>query len=200
MPSVEVIPTLWPIPFRMWAIIRTVVVFPFEPVTEMMGIRDGVPGGNSMSTTGLATYCGSPSVGGVCMRKPGAALTSTMAPPVSRTGLEMSGVRKSMPATSRPMTRAASSAISLFSSLAAHHQHAVVVAGHVALEHDRGTVGLHQRPPVTGSDGAFIPEVEHDPPTVVTVDGLGYHEEPDPAGGRGGLVLGAHDLRAGNRE
>ena len=86
MPSVEVIPTLWPIPFMMWLIIRTVVVLPLEPVTEMIGMREGDPGGNSMSITGLATYCGSPSVGLVCMRNPGAALTSTMAPPVSRTG------------------------------------------------------------------------------------------------------------------
>ena len=36
--------------------------------------------------TGRATYCGSPSVGWVCIRNPGAALTSTIAPPCSRTG------------------------------------------------------------------------------------------------------------------
>ena len=36
--------------------------------------------------TGLATYCASPSVGWVCIRKPGAALTSTIPPPVSRIG------------------------------------------------------------------------------------------------------------------
>ena len=46
MPSVEVIPTRRPISLRMWAIIRTVVVFPFVPVTAMIGIRDGAPGGN----------------------------------------------------------------------------------------------------------------------------------------------------------
>ena len=120
MPSVEVMPTLWPIPFMMWLIIRTVVVFPFEPVTETIGMRDGDPGGNSMSITGLATYWGSPSVGLVCIRNPGAAFTSTMAPPVSRTGWEMSGVRKSIPATSRPTTRPASSATSMFSSWASH--------------------------------------------------------------------------------
>ena len=74
-------------PLKMCAIIRVVVVFPFEPVTATIGIRDGVPGGNSRSTTGLATYCGSPSVGCVCIRNPGAAFTSTIAPPVSRTGL-----------------------------------------------------------------------------------------------------------------
>ena len=46
MPSVEVMPTLRPMPLKMWLIIRTVVVFPFVPVTAMIGIRDGVPGGN----------------------------------------------------------------------------------------------------------------------------------------------------------
>ena len=39
MPSVEVIPTRRPMSFRMWAIIRTVVVFPFVPVTAMIGMR-----------------------------------------------------------------------------------------------------------------------------------------------------------------
>ena len=71
MPSVEVIPTRRPISFRMWAIIRTVVVLPFVPVTARIGIRAGAPAGNSRSMTGLATYCGSPSVGFVCIRKPG---------------------------------------------------------------------------------------------------------------------------------
>ena len=44
MPSVEVMPTRRPISFRMWAIIRTVVVLPFVPVTAMIGIRAGAPG------------------------------------------------------------------------------------------------------------------------------------------------------------
>ena len=68
--------------------------------------------------TGRATYCGSPSVGWVCIRKPGAALTSTMPPPVSRTGTVMSGQMKSMPAMSRPTMRAAVSAISTLSGWA----------------------------------------------------------------------------------
>jgi hypothetical protein len=63
MPSVEVIPTRRPISLRMWAIIRTVVVFPFVPVTAMIGMRAEDPAGNSESMTGRATYCGSPSVG-----------------------------------------------------------------------------------------------------------------------------------------
>ena len=102
MPSVDVIPTRRPMSLRMCAIIRTVVVFPFVPVTARIGMRAVVPGGKSESMTGLATYCGSPSVGWVCIRNPGAALTSTIPPPVSRTGVAMSGQMKSMPATSSP--------------------------------------------------------------------------------------------------
>ena len=118
MPSVEVMPTLRPRPLKMWAIIRDVVVLPLVPVTATIGTREGAPGGNSRSTTGLAMNCGSPTVGWVCIRKPGAALTSQMAPPVSRTGEAMSGQMKSMPATSSPIIRAASSAISTLSGCA----------------------------------------------------------------------------------
>ena len=117
-PSVEVMPTLRPKPLKMWAIIREVVVLPLVPVTATIGTREGAPGGKSRSTTGLAMNCGTPTVGCVCIRKPGAALTSTMAPPVSRTGAAMSGQMKSMPATSRPTIRAASSAISTLSGWA----------------------------------------------------------------------------------
>ena len=119
-PSVEVMPTLRPSPLKMCAIIREVVVLPLVPVTATIGTRLGAPGGNSRSTTGLATYCGSPTVGCVCIRNPGAALTSQIAPPVSRTGWEMSGQMKSMPATSRPTTRAASSAMSTLSGCASN--------------------------------------------------------------------------------
>ena len=94
------------------------MVLPLVPVTATIGIRLGAPGGNSMSTTGLEMNCGSPIVGWVCIRKPGAALTSQIAPPVSRTGSVMSGQMKSMPAMSSPTIRAASSAISTFSGCA----------------------------------------------------------------------------------
>ena len=117
-PSVEVMPTLRPIPLKMWLIIREVVVFPLVPVTATIGMRDAAPGGKSMSTTGLEMNCGSPMVGWVCIRKPGAAFTSQIAPPVSRTGSVMSGQMKSMPAMSSPIIRAASSAISMFSGCA----------------------------------------------------------------------------------
>ena len=40
-PSVEVMPTLRPIPLKMWEIIRAVVVLPFVPVTATIGIRLG---------------------------------------------------------------------------------------------------------------------------------------------------------------
>ena len=119
-PSVEVIPTLRPMPLKMWEIIREVVVLPLVPVTATIGIRAVAPGGKSMSTTGLAMNCGSPMVGCVCMRKPGAALTSQIAPPVSRTGSVMSGQMKSMPAMSSPIIWAASSAISMFSGCASN--------------------------------------------------------------------------------
>ena len=118
MPSVEVIPTRRPISLRMWAIIRTVVVLPLVPVTARIGIRADEPAGNRESMTGRATYCGSPSVGWVCIRNPGAALTSTIAPPVSRTGVAISGQMKSIPATSRPTICAAVSAISTLSGCA----------------------------------------------------------------------------------
>ena len=91
---------------------------PLVPVTATIGIRAGAPGGKSMSTTGLEMNCGSPMVGCVCIRNPGAALTSQIAPPVSRTGSVMSGQMKSMPAMSSPIIRAASSAISMFSGCA----------------------------------------------------------------------------------
>ena len=58
------------------------------------------------------------SSGGCASGSPGAALTSQIAPPVSRTGSAMSGEMKSMPATSSPTTRAASSAISTLSGCA----------------------------------------------------------------------------------
>ena len=68
----------------MCASMRAVVVLPLVPVMAAIGTREGAPGGNSMSITGAATSRGVPSVGATCMRKPGAALTSQMPPPISR--------------------------------------------------------------------------------------------------------------------
>src|SRR3990172_5330441 len=80
MPSVVVMPTRRPMSLRMWAIMRTVVVLPFVPVTATIGMRAGVPGGKSRSSTGLATYCGSPPRGGGGVLDPG---------PVGRPGVEL---------------------------------------------------------------------------------------------------------------
>ena len=63
---------------------RAVVVLPLVPVTAAIGTRPEAPGGNSMSTTGAATSRGVPSLGATCMRKPGAAFTSQMPPPIAR--------------------------------------------------------------------------------------------------------------------
>ncbi len=108
-------PTFLPAVFMMWAIMREVVVLPLVPVTATIGTRDGLPGGKSMSITARPTWRGCPSVGWVCMRKPGPALTSTIAPRCSRTERAMSAVMKSMPATSSPTTIAAWRAISTLS-------------------------------------------------------------------------------------
>ena len=50
---------------------RAVVVLPLVPVIAAIGIRLGLPGGNSMSITGPATSRARPSLGATCMRKPG---------------------------------------------------------------------------------------------------------------------------------
>ena len=68
----------------MCASMRAVVVLPLVPVIAAIGTRVGVPCGNSMSITGAATSRGVPSLGATCMRKPGAAFTSQMPPPMAR--------------------------------------------------------------------------------------------------------------------
>ena len=68
-----------------------------------------------MSITGPATSRARPSLGAMCMRKPGAAFTSQMAPPISLYDSVMSVVRKSTPPTSRPIAFTARMAISMLS-------------------------------------------------------------------------------------
>ena len=81
---------------------RATVDLPLVPVMAMTGTRAGVPRGHSISMIGLATSRGAPSEGSMCMRSPGAALTSITPPPVSRTDRAMSGQTKSTPQTSSP--------------------------------------------------------------------------------------------------
>ena len=91
----------------MWAIMREVVVLPLVPVTATIGTRDGPPGGKSMSID-RAPDVARVSLGGVGVHaEAGPALTSTIAPRCSRTERAMSGVMKSIPATSSPTTIAA---------------------------------------------------------------------------------------------
>jgi len=111
MPSVVVKPTDLPLACMIAAIMRAVVVLPLVPVTATIGTRVGAPGGKSMSTTARPGWRGNPSVGWVCIRKPGAALISTMPPPTSRTDWLISGQMKSIPAMSRPSVIAAWRAI-----------------------------------------------------------------------------------------
>ena len=80
MPSVVVKPTLLPVCLKIWAIKRVVVVLPFVPVIATIGTLVGAPSGNSISNTGAATLRGVPMLGAVCILKPGAAFTSTIAP------------------------------------------------------------------------------------------------------------------------
>ena len=106
--------------------------------------------------------------GCVCIRNPGAAFTSTIAPPVSRTGSVMSGARKSIPATSSPTTRAASSAISTLSSCASHVRSIEMPPGrHVAGgdEHDRTSPRAGRRPSRTPAacTSAIAAVVDPDP-------------------------------------
>ena len=51
-------PTRSPACRSTWPIMRTVVVLPFVPVTEITGIRAGAPGGYRLSTTAAATSRG----------------------------------------------------------------------------------------------------------------------------------------------
>ena len=68
-----------------------------------------------MSSTGPATSRARPSLGAMCIRNPGAALISQIAPPTSLYDSVMSVVRKSTPPTSSPIALTARTAISALS-------------------------------------------------------------------------------------
>ena len=92
------------------------VVLPLVPVTAAIGMRDGVPGGNSMSMTGAGDVArlalGRRDVHAEAGR--GVDLADAAADLAVRACV-MSGVMKSMPATSRPIACAARIAISRLS-------------------------------------------------------------------------------------
>ena len=89
---------------------RAVVVFPFVPVTATMGMRALSPSWKAELMMASPTGRGVPSEGSMCMRRPGAAFTSTMAPRVTSSGWSMRLATMSMPATSSPIMVAASMA------------------------------------------------------------------------------------------
>ena len=89
---------------------RVVVVLPLVPVTAAMGIRPSSPSGKSVATMASPTGREMPTEGCKCIRRPGAALTSTITPPCSSSGALMSVATTSTPAMSRPITWAASTA------------------------------------------------------------------------------------------
>ena len=90
------------------AIRRTVVVLPLVPVTATTGMRPFSPGGNMASMIALPTSRGLPYDGARCMRRPGAALTSTIPPPCSSSGRSTVSQTTSTPQMSSPTMRAAS--------------------------------------------------------------------------------------------
>ena len=89
---------------------RVVVVLPLVPVTAAMGIRPSSPSGKSVAMIASPTGRETPTEGCKCIRKPGAALTSTTTPDCSSSGALMSVATISTPAMSRPITCAASTA------------------------------------------------------------------------------------------
>ena len=106
-PSVLVMPTRRPWALSKCAVRRTVVVLPLVPVTAITGTRPLPPSGNMWSMTALPTSRPLPNEGPMCMRKPGAALTSTMPPFCSSSGRETDSHTTSTPQMSTPTIWAA---------------------------------------------------------------------------------------------
>jgi hypothetical protein len=69
-----------PLAVSRWAIRRTVVVLPLVPVTATTGMRPSSPSSNMEEMIASPTARPLPKDGDRCMRRPGAALTSTMPP------------------------------------------------------------------------------------------------------------------------
>ena len=110
MPSVLVMPTRAPVAASRWAIRRTVVVLPLVPVTATTGMRPSSPSPNMVEMMASPTGRPLPYEGARCMRRPGAALTSTTAPSCSSSGRETVRQTTSTPQMSRPTVCAASTA------------------------------------------------------------------------------------------
>ena len=106
-PSELVMPTRFPLVPSRCAVKRTVVVLPFVPATATTGIRAFSPGANMLEIMASPTWRGLPKEGLKCMRKPGAALISTMPARCSSIGFKMVSATRSTPAISKPTICAA---------------------------------------------------------------------------------------------
>ncbi|MNY28430.1 hypothetical protein D3C86_1624040 [compost metagenome] len=93
-----------------WVVRRTVVVLPLVPATATTGMRPSSPSANMVETMASPTARPLPNDGCRCMRRPGAALTSTMPPACSSNGLSMVSHTASTPQMSRPTIWAAATA------------------------------------------------------------------------------------------
>ena len=109
-PSVLVMPTRSPWVRNKWEVRRTVVVLPLVPVTAMTGTRPSSPLGNMVAMTASPTSRPLPNDGLRCMRKPGAALTSTTPPLCSSIGSKTDSQTTSTPQISSPTICAAAMA------------------------------------------------------------------------------------------
>ena len=109
-PSVLVMPTRSPCVRSKWEVRRTVVVFPLVPVTAMTGTRPSSPFGNMVAMTASPTSRPLPKDGLKCIRKPGAALTSTTPPLCSSSGCKTDSQTTSTPQISKPTIWAAAMA------------------------------------------------------------------------------------------
>jgi hypothetical protein len=108
-------PTLKPLFLTICAKSWVVVVFPFVPVTAIIGIRHVFLGGYNMSLMGAATFIGNPSEGARCIQNPRAALTSRITLPFFLSGCFKFSAMISTPHTSSPITLEILSARNIFS-------------------------------------------------------------------------------------
>ena len=106
-PSELVMPTRFPLVPSKCAVRRTVVVLPLVPETATTGIRALSPAANMLEIMASPTCRGLPNDGLKCMRKPGAALISTMPARCSSIGFKMVSATRSTPAISKPTICAA---------------------------------------------------------------------------------------------
>ena len=109
-PSVLVMPVTMPLDMKRWLMSRAVVVLPLVPVTATTGMRPSSPSAKSWSITASPTARPRPKDGLMCIRRPGAAFTSTMPPCCSSSGRMTFSHTMSTPQMCSPTICAASTA------------------------------------------------------------------------------------------